>query len=111
MGYVGTTAASSVSNPPLLLTGAGLAGGILGSTQSGTKLWLYSSTDGSTVMQSSTYFTDGFYLGMRQGDMLIGAAGASVGSTTPLAYIGVLGICSTAGVGLSTGGTITSSFT
>jgi len=109
MGYVGTTAASSVSNPPIQIA-RGLAGGILGSTLQGTGVWFYSSTDGTTVMESSTYFTDGFYLGMRQGDVVYGAAGASIGSTTPIAYFGILGAVSTAGAGLSTGGTMTSTF-
>lgn len=109
MAYVGTTAASSVQNPPIQIA-RGLAGGILGSTVNGTGLWFYNSTDGTTVMESSTYFTDGHFMGMRQGDIILGAAGGSIGSTTPIAYIGVLGISSTAGVGLSTGGTITSTF-
>ncbi len=109
MGYVGSTAASSVSNPPIQVS-RGLAGGILGSTLQGTGEWFYSSTDGTTVMESSTYFTDAFYLGMRQGDLVRGAAGASLGSTTPICYMGVLGVVSTAGAGLSTGGTMTSTF-
>lgn len=109
MAYVGTTAASSVSNPPIQIA-RGLAGGILGSSLQGTGTWFYSSTDGTTVMETSTYFTDGLYLGMRQGDVVYGAAGASLGSSTPIAYFGVLGAATTAGVGLSTGGTFTSTF-
>lgn len=110
MAYVGTTAASSVQNPPIQIA-RGIAGGILGSTALGTGLWFYTSTDGTTVMESSTYFTDGFYLGMRGGDVVLGAAAATAGSTAMLSYIGALSVCTTAGVGLTTAGTITSTFT
>lgn len=109
MAYVGTTAASSVSNPPISIS-HGLAGGILGSTVQGTGEWFYATTDGTTVMESSTYFTDAFLLGMRQGDLVRGVAGCSVGSTAPICYMGVLGTVSTAGAGLSTAGTMTSTF-
>lgn len=109
MAYVGTTAASSVQNPPIQIA-RGLAGGILGSSLAGTGLWFYSSTDGSTVMESSTYFTDGLFLGMRQGDLVIGCAAATAGTTVPIAYLGAVVFATTAGCGLSTGGTMTSSF-
>lgn len=109
MAYVGTTAASSVQNPPIQIA-RGLAGGILGSSLAGTGLWFYSSTDGSTVMESSTYFTDGLYLGMRAGDVVLGAAAASPGTTVPITYVGTVVFATTAGCGLSTGGVMTSTF-
>lgn len=109
MAYVGTTAASSVSNPPIQIA-RGIAGGILGSSLQGAGLWFYSSSDGTTAMETSTYFTDGLYLGMRQGDVVLGAAGGSIGSTTQLSYVGLIISASTAGCGLSTGGTMTSTF-
>lgn len=54
--------AYSTSNPPRLLTGTldGLGGNI----------WLYRSTDASTVVDASGYFTNGYNLGMRAGDIV-----------------------------------------
>lgn len=54
--------AYATSNPPGLL-----AQGIGGSR----KLWLYVSTDTSTAVRVSGYFTNGYSLGMRAGDILI----------------------------------------
>lgn len=86
MAYVGSTAASSVSNPPVKIAG-GLAGGILGSTLSGMSVWLYSSSDLSSVMSTANYFTDAFYLGMRTGDIVMGGHGTTPGSTSGYMYI------------------------
>ena len=108
MGYVGTTAASSVANPPIQIA-RGLAGGILGSSLQGTGLWFYSSSDLSSVMSTASYFTDGLYLGMRVGDIVIGAAGGTVGSTAQFSYMGAIMTATTAGCALSTGATQTSS--
>ena len=98
MGYNGTTAASSISNPPVLL-GRGAGGTILGSTLSGLGVWIYQTSDASTLMVSSVYFTDAWLLGMRQNDIVMGAAGATLGSTTYGVYQGVLGPVTTAGAG------------
>lgn len=108
MAYVGTTAASSVSNPPIQIA-RGLAGGILGSSVQGTGLWFYSSTDLSSVMSTNSYFTDGLYLGMRVGDVVLGAFGGSIGSTLQYSYIGIIMTATTAGCAMSTGSQITSS--
>lgn len=111
MAYVGTTAGATSSNPPIQIA-RGLAGNIFGSSVGwGTGMWLYHTTDASTVMEAPTYFTDAFYLGMRQQDIVMGAAACSIGSTVPVAYFGILGAVTTAGAGLSTGGTFTSTFT
>ena len=109
MGYVGTTAASSVSNPPISIA-HGLAGGVLGSTAQGAGLWLYYTTDGTTVMETATYFTDAFYIGMRAGDLVIGAAAATANTTVGIAFQGVLGPVTTAGAGFSTASVMTSTF-
>ena len=108
MAYVGTTAASSVANPPILIA-RGLAGGILGSSVQGTGLWFYSTTDLSSVLSTGSYFTDGLFLGMRVGDVVIGAAGGSIGSTAQFAYQGLIMTATTAGCALSTAATQTSS--
>ncbi len=101
MAYSGSTALSSVNNPPILLVrGVGqinnAAGNVLGSSlqtttpiAGGSGLWYYASSDGSTVLQSTGYFTDGAKLGMRNGDILISVSQSSLG-TSPTMQIAVL---------------------
>jgi len=48
----------STSNPPRLVTQA----------IAGLRVWEYASTDASTVVDASGYFTNGYNLGMRAGD-------------------------------------------
>lgn len=55
--------AYSTSNPPFLI-----ASGI-GGTQN-RRVWLYVSTDTATAVRVSGYFTNGYELGMRAGDIL-----------------------------------------
>jgi len=99
MAYTGTTAATSLQNPPLCLArGMGYtvnqAGAVLGSTAlgqtGGNGLWYYASTDTSTLTQAAGYFTDGQSLGMRQGDILLSCYASSVASTTVLLQVGIL---------------------
>ena len=52
----------STSNPPQLI-----ARGIGGSGS----VWIYKSTDAASVVRVSGYFTNGYSLGMRAGDLLI----------------------------------------
>ena len=61
-------------------------------------------------MTVASFFTEAFYIGMKQGDIVLGAQASSAGSTTQIAYLGVLGAVTTAGAALSTGGTMTSTF-
>ena len=96
MAYNGTTAATSVSNPPILLArGMGqqtnASGNLFYSTAStsydkvsgGTGLWVYQSTDPtSTIVGTVTYFTDGLQLGMRNGDIVFCQSVTSAGSTS-----------------------------
>ena len=118
MAYVGSTALSSVANPPInLIRGVGYQspGGNLfyssaatsyAAFSGGNGLWYYQSTDATSVITgTATYFTDGLALGMRMGDacmvMSVTSAGATAG---PLFGIGVLySTNSTAGFSLSTG--------
>ena len=116
MAYSGTTAATSLSNPPIQLArGVGnivnQSGAVAGSTAQplvgGCGLWFYSSTDGTTLLQGTAYFTDGAQLGMRNGDILINVASTAVGSTTGGMGIGVLLTTnSTAGFNVGVGWTI-----
>ena len=115
MSYSGTTAASTLTNPPMLVA-KGLGGSIInnGSTNgTGTGIWLYTSTNSATEASSGTnsgaFFSDALAMGMKNGDVMImvGATGSSVGIA-----IGVIqGITSTgAGGYLSTGSMISSTF-
>ena len=55
--------AYATSNPPrLLCQSVGQASG---------NVWWYTSTDASTVVDGSGYFTNGWELGMRAGDIVI----------------------------------------
>jgi hypothetical protein len=96
MAYAGTTAASSISNPPTLVSFAPLTrSSSLGSGSTshaigrsgGPQQWVYSnSTEGSTVTSAALYFTDAWQLGMRPGDIVHGSYHSSVGSTDRYAY-------------------------
>lgn len=113
MSYSGTTAASSVANPPNLIAsslGGRLTAGSSATVGAGGNVWLYSSTNLTTDMTVASFFTEAFYIGMKQGDIVLGAQASSAGSTTQIAYLGVLGAVTTAGAALSTGGTMTSTF-
>jgi hypothetical protein len=113
MAYSGTTAASSVANPPNLVASA-LTGRLTASSSAtvggGGQVWQYSSTNLTTDMTAANFFAEAYYIGMKQGDIVMGAQASSAGSTTQIAYVGVLGAVSTAGAALSTGGTMTSTF-
>lgn len=110
MAYSGATAASSVANPPMRISG-GLGGINQGSTATGggRGLWFYGSSNGSTQLQDANFFTDAYYLGMKAGDLLLfaGATGSSA-----FCGMGIIGTVSTAGAAIaSTGGSMTSTFT
>jgi hypothetical protein len=54
--------AYATSNPPALVFGT------VGNTR---KVWLYSSADAAATVDASGYFTDGYDLGMRDGDLAL----------------------------------------
>lgn len=58
----------STSNPPFLMAGGALHNG---STELTPRLWGYSSVDAVTVVRVSGYFTNGYALGMRKGDLVL----------------------------------------
>jgi hypothetical protein len=108
MTYRGTTAASTLTNPPLAMYAPALGGINRNTTEAyaGRRVWLYSSTHGTTELLSTVFFTDGFYMGMKQGDVMIGIS--NTGSSVAV-FMGVIGPVSTAGAGLaSSGGYISS---
>ena len=115
MSYNGSTAGSTLANPPNLMF-AVMGGRVLnnGSTIGGTgagsggQLWLYTSTDSSTAPFAANYFTDAQRLGMRAGDVVlqVGATGSTMGVA-----LSVLGAVSSAGAAYaSSGAQISSTF-
>jgi hypothetical protein len=128
MAYFGTTSPSSQSNPPRQLVAPFAANpALVGSTEflstqgstaannpnapggGGGGLWFYASTNLTTDITASNFFSDGFYLGMRAGDIVQGAQFSSLGSTVTT-FMGAIVSVSTAGASLSTGSLMTSTF-
>lgn len=107
MSYSGTTAASTLSNPPFQVA-RGIGGPSALTTGGGGRgLWMYATSDESTNLISTTYFSDGKQLGFSRGDVIISvhATGSSIGLS-----IGVIGTVSTLGCGVaSTGAMLQSS--
>lgn len=112
MSYTGTTATSP--NPPRCAVPA-MSGPLANSSTSiagrGAQLWIYNTSDGSTNLMNTGYFTDGKQLGMRLGDMLMALCWTTESATGHITVMGALITTnSTAGWNLSTGGTLTSTF-
>lgn len=113
MSYSGSTASSSVANPPVRIShGLVAQTNNVGSTSvaKGGSVWSYTSSNLTTDMTASNFFTDAYYLGMRNGDILISATYSTESSTGHILVIGMITGVSTSGANLSTGGTITSTF-
>jgi len=121
MSYSGSTAGSTLANPPMLIS-SGMSKIALnnGSTINGTgkgsgaQLWIYTSTNSATEASSGTnsgqFFSDAYYLGMKNGDVII-MVGATAATTVGIAIGVVQGITSTgAGGYVSTGSQISSTF-
>ena len=109
MAYKGSTELSSVANPPRqVMSGlfAPRSTTVLPSSVYGQNLWLYNTTESSTDLITANFFTDGFYLGMKQGDLIMGAA--TTGSCVSV-YMGVISSVTTAGCNImSSGGHLSS---
>lgn len=106
MAYKGSTELSSVANPPRCVTAGAIWGvrssNIMTSTNVlGQNLWLHNSTDSSTDFITASYFTDAYYLGMKQGDVIMGAV--CTGSSVSV-YVGVIGAVTTAGAAIASSG-------
>lgn len=119
MAYSGTTAATTLVNPPRRIAG-GLAtppqstslttNPTAGPGAQGGNIWYYCSTNATTDLTASAFFTDGWYIGMRPGDMVMGAQFTSAASSV-ITFWGAVASASTAGASLSTGSLVTSTFT
>jgi hypothetical protein len=101
MSYYGATAATSLQNPPIQI-GCGVGGGTrVGSTTTpiGNKMWFYGTTDTSTGPFVAGYFSDGYELGMKQGDVMIVSALNSTVSSSQVLYLGIVSSVSSTGGG------------
>lgn len=117
MAYSGSTAASTAANPAACIIG-GVIGRAAHSSQlstaiqgykQGGQIWFYSSTNLTTDIVAANYFSDGYYLGMQAGDIVVGNQYSSLGSSVQT-FIGSIVSVSTAGAAMSTGSLITSTF-
>lgn len=102
MAYIGSTSASSIANPPRLIVGS--VGARIASTACpmAANIWFYGSTDTSSSPFTANYFSDGYYLGMKQGDLMIYVGMTSTVASSQVLGFGVVGAVSTAGTQLST---------
>lgn len=127
MAYLGSTELSSVANPPTMIAGilgaspdVRIAGGTTllafnnfnnASTltgrpgqNAGGRLWSYFTTDVTTAVLGSGYFTDAALLGMRPFDVvMITACGTSNSSASVLRFAHVWSITTAGAAVLSTG--------
>lgn len=106
MAYKGSTELSSNANPPRAIAGANMWGQrstslVTSSKIRGQNVWLYNSTDSSTDFITANWFTDAFYIGMRQGDLIMGSI--DTGSSVSV-YLGVIGAVTTAGGAIASSG-------
>lgn len=119
MAYSGTTAATSLSNPPrqvlvasmsMLVATTGLTTTPSAPGGQGGGLWYYSSTNLTTDLVASGFFSDGKTLGMKPGDMVMGVQFTSAGSSVTTFYGAITSISTAGAASLSTGSLITSTF-
>lgn len=105
MAYSGSTAASSVANPPVRISHGALSMRSVDestSVASGGQLWYYNSTNLTSALWSTTFFSDGKTLGMRPGDAIISVSHTTESSTGIILQINVVSNVSSAGAGVST---------
>ena len=110
MSYSGTTAASTLANPPIKIGGyLGLGPNSTASAAAGSwgkSLWMYNSSHSSTQLTDTNFFTDALALGMKQNDIVM--AVCNTGSSVSI-VIGVLSSVTSDGANLaSTGGILSS---
>lgn len=120
MAYLGTTAASSVSNPPIAMFGgmgagadariasgstlyinndwkASTAGTYKTGQGFGQQLWMYHTTDMTSAILAANYFSDAGVMGVRPGDVFIMVAQGSTLGTSQMLRLAVVASVSTAG--------------
>lgn len=101
MAYIGSTAASSIANPPGLISRPLGPGARVASTGCPIRLglWVFGSTDTTSSPFTSGYFSDGYEIGMRQGDIVMCVGMTSTVSSSQVLMIGVVSSVSSTGGG------------
>jgi len=105
MAYIGSTAASSIANPPALVARPLSVGARLGSNASAQNvpirlgLWVFGSTDTTSSPFTAGYFSDGYELGMKQGDIVFCVGQTSTVSSSQCLMIGCVSSVSSTGGG------------
>lgn len=127
MAYYGSTQLSSLANPPRqliapmaatpttvggtqTLTTQGASVNVPGGGGGGGGLWFYTSTNLTTDLTAASFFSDGFYIGMKAGDVVMGSQLSASAGSSVVSFIGTIISVSTAGASLSTGSLVTSTF-
>ena len=118
MAYYGSTASSTLANPPrLLIQSLTRTAGTTGLTTApsapnsqGGSLWYYCSTNLSTDVLASGFFSDGEVLGMAPGDIVLNVQFSSAGSSVQTMFGAITAITTAGAASMSTGGTFTSTF-
>lgn len=124
MAYLGSTQASTLANPPVMVSaglGAGPDAHIAGSTSiftgnnyqqsstatvrpagmgAGQRMWMYTTTDLSSAPWDGTYFTDGGAIGMKPGDIVFIAQHNSTVMSSWYLRAAVVGYVTTAGAAI-----------
>ena len=86
--YIGST--STAPNPPVLLNEV-FSGHLENSPSAkGARLWFYASSNVVQDLTSTGVITDGFSIGMRVGDILVGSS-PGPNSSSPIAFLGIIG--------------------
>lgn len=105
MAYIGSTAASSIANPPGQLVRPLGPGARLNSNSStpnvpiGLGIWVFGSTDTTSSPFTAGYFADGYEIGMRQGDIVFCVGQTSTVSSSQVLMIGCVSSVSSTGGG------------
>ncbi len=111
MSYVGSTAASSVANPPKRIDSGVLAMRSIRESTSvneGGGVWSYNSTNTKANLQTTGFISDAGNIGMRNGDILMSVCWTTEASSGHTLVIGIVKFDSTSAASLSTNGTISS---
>lgn len=117
MAYQSSTVATTASNPPVNMTsGIGIGRGSTGLTGNNRGIWFYNSTNLTTdicAAANQPFFTDGYYLGMRPGELVVGTMYTSAGTTASagvVSFVASVIAVTTGGASVSTGSMMTSTF-
>lgn len=117
MAYVGTSVQTTLQNPPVCISGGLTIGrGSSALTGNNRSVWQYVSTNLTTDISAAAnqpFFTDGWYLGMRPGDLILGCNYTSAGTTAAtgvVSWLGAVIAVTTSGASVSTGSVMTSTF-